>query len=99
MPKGRPKKDPFDCLDAELKAAVDVATDEDIRVRISAAALNMVATQQALKEDQDVAEKKLALQEAQAGYKEAIKYQRTFTQYCRQILTNRGKEAGTAFGK
>lgn len=99
MPRGRKPKDPFADLDQGLRDAIASMQDEEIRKRIAETTLNKEATETEMKNDGDVKEKRFALTEAKRGYTDAIKYQKTLIKYCRQILENRGKDAGTACGK
>jgi hypothetical protein len=100
MAKRGPKaKNPFEKLDEELRNTFDSMADEAIRLKLSEIALNREATEVALKDDMDVKEKAFALNEAKAGYRDAINHQKLMTKYLRQLLDARGKDSGTACEK
>ncbi len=89
--RGRSKKGPFDDLDSVFKEAVESATDDDIRKKISEVALNEAQNQENKKLDQDLAEKKAAAKSAGLQYAEGTKANRLRIGYARSILEARGK--------
>jgi hypothetical protein len=91
MPKGRPKKEPFEDLDKDFKALIESATEEDIRKKISEVALNEFQNQENKKADGQLAEAGAAYKEAGAQYKEATKHNKLRIGYARFMLDSRGK--------
>ncbi len=91
MPRGRPRKDPFENLDPNFKATIDNGTEEEIRKKISENALYRAAQEEMLKNDPDVAQAREALKLATADYSDAIKTARLNIKYAAFILDARGK--------
>lgn len=95
MGRGRPKKDKFDILDAEFKNAVAGMDEVAIRKKISEIALNQVALLIAKENDQDLAEKKEAYSVAGEVYREGSKMNKVSIEFCRQVLSDKGKSVGS----
>jgi predicted neutral ceramidase superfamily lipid hydrolase len=89
--KNNKSKDRFEDLDSDYKSAIDSASEEEIRRRISEAALNEAQNQENKKQDQDLKEKKEAAKMAGEQYKEATKSNKLRIGYARSILEARGK--------
>lgn len=96
MPKGRPKKDPYDQLSEEERDGIAGMKDPDIRDRIAKAAMDHAALEDAMKGDGDLTEKKEALKYAREPYSVGKKRLRQLVRYSRSVLDGRGKEAGTS---
>ena len=96
MPRGRPAKNKFADLDPEFKNQVESASENDLRLRIAEVAMNESDNKRLEKEDQDLAEKKEAVKEAAAGYREASKANNLKIAYIKTILEARGKRTPLA---
>jgi hypothetical protein len=91
MARGRPKKDPFDSISPEYKAAIEGGTEEEIRQKISLVALDEAANKEAKKNDEDLKQQGIIYKMAGAQYKEASKANAQKISYARQMLESRGK--------
>lgn len=91
MPRGRSKKDPFDAVPKEWKDAVEAADEAEIRRRVSETAIAEQANLQAMQDDPDLAEKKMAVKFASEGYRDATKANTQKIRYAKLILESRGK--------
>lgn len=91
MPRGRKKKEAFEDLDPEFKAAIDSASDAEIRNKVSVVAFEQQALMAAKEDDQDLKEKAEAAKEAGAIYKEGTKSNLLKIKYARSVLSARGK--------
>lgn len=93
MPRGRRAfgpKDPFAELPTDWKDAVAQDTTEGINKRIAEVAKATEELESAKVKDQDYQEKKEALKEAGAVYREGKKANRLKTLYCIRVLKDRG---------
>lgn len=88
-------KDHFAELDSDFKTDITNCNEEEIRKRIASIALNQVALTSAMKEDQDLAERKLAAKEAGLVYKEGTKANKLRIEFCKQVLEDMGKDVGS----
>ncbi|MDE2103615.1 MAG: hypothetical protein KGL39_40630 [Patescibacteria group bacterium] len=93
MPRGRPRKDPFADVPKEWIDAVASASADDIRRRVAETALAEQSNLQAMRDDQDLAEKKEAVKLASEGYREATKVNTQKIRYAQQVLRDRGEKA------
>lgn len=92
MAKGKtPKKDKYDDLSDEFKAKVEAATDEGLIEILGEVSKNEELNRRCKEDDQDLAEKKLVYDEANAGYKEATKANKLKTRFVYDLLRARGK--------
>lgn len=92
--RGRKKAEPFASLPPEFKAAIEGGSDVEIRNKICETAMNQAALMEAMKLDQDLAEKKEAMKVASAQYREGTKANKEKIAYARFILDARGKPSG-----
>jgi hypothetical protein len=90
MARGRPKKGEFEDLDSDFKDAIASSTVEDINKRIAEVAKNQETNLKSMAEDQDLAEKKEAVKDASAQYREATKANRLRIAYCMRVLGDKG---------
>jgi hypothetical protein len=93
--RGRPKKNKFDDLDTDFKDSVAGMSEEQIRAKLAEVALNQAALMAAKSEDEDLKEKKAIAKEAGAQYSEGTKMNRLRTEFCRQVLGDKGKDNGS----
>lgn len=91
MARGRKKKEAFEDLDQEFKAAIDAASDSEIRNKVSTVAFEQQALMSAKEDDQDLKEKVEAAKEAGAIYKDGTKSNLLKIKYARTVLKLRGK--------
>lgn len=88
-------KDKFAELDADFKTEIANMDEDEIRSRISMIALNQVELEKAMSEDQDLSEKKTQAKVAGEGYKDGTKHNKLRIRFCKQVLEDMGKEAGS----
>lgn len=92
MAKGKtPKKDKYDDLSDEFKAKAEAASDDGLIDILGEVSKNEELNRRCKKDDQDLAEKKLSYDEANAGYKEATKSNKLKTRFVYDLLRARGK--------
>lgn len=94
MARGRRKKNKFEDLDKDFMTNIEAASDAEIRDKIAQVALNQAELIQARDLDQDLQDKKYALSEANAIYREGTKMNKLRIEYARSILEARGKNTG-----
>ena len=87
---GKQKKGKFDDLPTDFKDAVAQSSPEDINKRIAEVAKATEELRKAQENDQDYQEKKEALKEAGAVYRDGFKANRLKIQYCVQVLGDKG---------
>lgn len=92
----RKNKNPFADLDEDTKNAIASMKDDEVHKRISKAALDQEALDQAMKDDGDLEEKKSALKYAREPYVEGRKRLKLLVRFAKTILEARGREAGTS---
>jgi hypothetical protein len=85
------KKNKFDDLDAEYKSGVEGMSNDEIRSRVAEISLENERVQAAKADDQDLAEKGAAYQEAGRVYREAAKGAKLRVQFALSVLEARGK--------
>lgn len=85
----RPKKDVFEDLDPNFKAAIEAATDDEIKKKISTAAIYRAEQEELFKNDADVLQAKEALGLASQDYKAAISEAKLQIKYATYILNGR----------
>ena len=88
--RGRPKKDPFECINEEWKAAVASSTPDEINKRIAQAAKDEDENQVLKKADEDFANCREAATVAGQVYSDATKVNRAKVAYGRQVLGDKG---------
>lgn len=88
---GRPKKDPFAGISESERTELDNLNEQELRNRISAAAMAEIENKKTRDDDQDLAEKKFAAKEAGAVYKEATARHNSIIAYSKSLLEARGK--------
>ena len=86
------KKDQFEDLDADFKAAIESMSPVEIKVKVAEIALEHSRLMKAKKEDGDLKEKQEAYKEASAVYREGVKFSKLRIDYCKAILDNKGVE-------
>lgn len=86
----KPKKGKFDDLPSDFKDAVAQSSPEEINKRIAEIAKASEELAKAQDDDQDYQEKKEALKEAGAVYREGKKANRLKIQYAIQVLGDKG---------
>ena len=91
MPRGRPKKLPFEDLDQNFKDEVANLTDEQVKQKLAAIAIAEHENREAKKQDQDLESKHIIYRDAGEQYREATKNNRLRTEFCYDILASRGK--------
>lgn len=97
--RGRPAKTEYQDLTTDFQDAVASMSDEDVRKRIAEVALDQAALNEAQALDEDLKTKKEEAKFAGEIYAEGNKANKLKIKYCRSILLNRGKAAGTAPGE
>lgn len=91
---GRSKKDKFQDLDQDFQDTVAGMNEAEIRNKIASVALNQVAVSTAKELDEDLAQKKEAAKVAGEGYAEATKMNKLRIEFCRRVLSDKGKDVG-----
>ena len=92
--RGRKAKGKFDDLPTDFQDAVASMNEVEIRSRISEVSLNQAALEEAKAADQHLKECQEQAAMAGAVYREGGKANKLKIQFCRQVLTDRGKAAG-----
>jgi predicted carbohydrate-binding protein with CBM5 and CBM33 domain len=90
--KSKGKKDPFAELDNEYKDSIASSSPEDINKKIAEVAKNQEENLRLMGEDQDLAEKKEAVKEASAQYREASKMNKLRITYAIRVLGDKGQQ-------
>lgn len=90
MPAKYAKKDQFDDIEEEFKDAVAGMTTDEIRSQIVKVSLNQMELMEAKKQDQDLADKREAFNEASAIYREGSKQNRLKLEFCKRVLGDKG---------
>lgn len=88
-------KDKFSELDVDFKNDIVNMGEDEIRKKIALIAMNQVELEKAMKEDDDLNEKKALAKMANEGYKEGTKHNKLRIRFCKQVLEDMGKEAGS----
>lgn len=97
MPRGsKAKKDPYELVPLDERKAIEGSTDQQINDRIATVAKTQAATDEAMKQDQELTSRKNAVKVAMMGYVEARKANKQRIAYARSILDARGKDAGSS---
>lgn len=91
----RQKKDKFEDLDEDFKDDIASKSEEEIRKKISTVALNQVALLEARDLDEDLQQKKEAASVAGAVYREGTTMNKLRIEFCKQVLSDKGKATGT----
>lgn len=89
---GRPRKPQFDLVPSELKDAIGSMGTDEINKKISEVAKAECVNKQAMKDDMQLKEARVAAAMAASGYKEATKTANQIIEFCRRVLADRGKE-------
>ena len=89
--RGRPKKNPYDDLPQDFKDTVANLPSPELMDRVAKVAMAEEENRKLMKEDQDLKEKKEAVKEASAGYREATAAHGLQIRYMKEILEGRGK--------
>lgn len=84
------KKGPFDDLPTDWKDAIAQSSPDEIKKRIAAIAIEQAELEKAKENDQDYQEKKAALSEAGAVYRDGKKGAKLRTAYALQVLKDKG---------
>lgn len=87
------KKNPFDAISEDWRAALESASETEVRAKISETALAEEENQDLKDQDQDLAAAKEQAKEAGAQYADATKINRLKIRYARQLLQSRGVQA------
>ena len=90
-PKFKGPKDPFEKLDKEYKTGIESASDEDIRKKISEAAIYRAERVETMKKDPALKELREKLNFEASDYKDEIKGADLRIKYAMSILEARGK--------
>jgi ppGpp synthetase/RelA/SpoT-type nucleotidyltranferase len=88
-------KDPWAGLENEFRDATMQSSPDEIRKRITEAALNQVALMEARKVDGDLIACRHALQAAGASYVAGTKRNRLKIEFCKATLASKGVEVPT----
>jgi hypothetical protein len=96
MPRGRPKKNPFEGLPESWREEIDALGNNEsaLRDRIAKVALDNAALKGAEKEDQDLNAKKEEVKTARSMYTEGYKAHKLMIDYLRAQLRANGKPCG-----
>jgi hypothetical protein len=92
MARGRPHKGEFADLDTEWKDSIAAMPVEEINSKIAEVAKAEAENQKVMKEDQQLAEAKMAAKMAGEGYREATKMSKLRIKYCVRVLADRGHQ-------
>jgi hypothetical protein len=90
--RGRPKKNPFDDLDADFKDSVDGKSDSEINEMIAKVAKDEELNRRHKADDEDLKERQEQAKLAGAVYAEATKAYKLKTAYLYDVLKARGLE-------
>lgn len=90
--RGRPKKDPFADLSEDFQAEVLIMTVDEIRAKMGDVAKVIAQTVETRKADIDLADKKEAVKDAGAVYKEVIDASNLKIRFMMQLLSDKGIE-------
>lgn len=85
------KKNPFDAIEDTWRDGIVAMDEKDIRNAIATTALAQAELMAAKLEDEDLKEKKEAVKEASAIYREGTKINKLKIAFAHQILADRGK--------
>ena len=92
MAKGKtPKKDKYDDLSDEFKGKAEGSSDDQLIDILGEVSKNEELNRRCREDDQDLAEKKAAYDEAAVGYKDATKSNKLKIRYVYDLLRARGK--------
>lgn len=93
MPRGRPKtvKDPYEGLPDEWRSAIDGGTEDEIRQKLSAVALEMQSIIDDMLADEDYQSCKTSLKMAGEGYRDRKKLVKLKVQFATRVLESRGR--------
>lgn len=92
MPRGPKKKNPFDELSAEFKDAAQHADTAKLKSVLMEIGMSEQLNLASMKADQDLKEKKEAVKDASAGYREVTKFNKLKTKFVLEQLSDRGDE-------
>jgi hypothetical protein len=88
---GKGPKDPWEKLEKNLKEGMESMSDEDLKKRVSVAALERAEQTALMKEDQHIKEVAFQLGEAKKTYTDQIKGADLIIKYAKHLLEARGK--------
>jgi hypothetical protein len=87
------KKDKYADLSDEFKDAIAQGNPESIKQRVSSIAMQDVELRNAMKDDQDLADRKEQVAVASEPYREAFKMYKLQLEYCKKVLDDKGASA------
>lgn len=90
--RGRPRKDPFADLPEDFKANTEHMSVDELRQTMGDISKVSEETKQARKDDIDLADKKEAVKEAGAVYKEILDANSLKTRWLMRLLSNKGAD-------
>lgn len=93
MAKRGPKKvkDPYEGLPDEWRSAVEGGTEQEIRTKLSEAALDQQSMLDEMEKDDDYQNAKAALKVAGEGYRERRKVNKLKIKFAKRVLEGRGR--------
>jgi hypothetical protein len=92
MARKMKQKDPFDDLDLAFKESIESMSPAEINSRIAEWAKNQEQTKAAMKDDEDLAQKREIVKLAAEPYRDAIKANSLRIAYSMRVLCDRGAE-------
>lgn len=90
------KKDKYADLDQDFKDTAASLAEAELRDRIATTSLNQAALIDARDKDFDLKDKKEAVKEASAIYREGTKRNKLVIDYLRSMLDAKGKDTGSS---